>query len=869
MEMKNYFLLFAFTFFGFVTIANAQVDNTSAAEISKRDIEQINKEKIAVDRLQEATTTTSIISEDRSNVALQNPTNNLLLPQVYWKLNGNSGTNPGVDFLGTTDNVDLVFKRNNFFSGKIGFFNTSYGLASGQGGFSNVNIGMRSGSNSNSNLNFYNISIGENAGMYNVTGFVNTFVGTGAGTFNTSGFGNTFIGAEAGLRNTTGSSNTALGYRSLSRNTTGIDNIALNNASLEFNDSGNSNVALGKWALRRNISGNLNIGIGHSAGSSSTGNSNIFLGEAAGSNLVSGDRNLYFGYYTGHFLKNGTKNIFIGERAGYSTSLGSNNLFLGNNSGINSGSRNIAIGENSGGNRGNGNILLGNESLLNPGFQINPLNDNVLNIGNVIFGYNMNRISSVDNTTMKAGMIGINTTTPKNTLEIKSDLINNSGLRFTNLTSAYNPAPTSISTKFLTVNNDGDVVLQKMPTTMGTNALISSANIMTSDVTGVVSSASIVNSISNAVVNNQLITSVNGVSSIPVTLPTTPIQTLSQTESTITLSNGGGSFTLPTFTDTDAQTLALTGNNLTISNGNTVVLPTYTDTDAQSLTLIGNNLTISNGNTVVLPTFTEVDGSISNELQTLSQSGNVVTLSNNGGSFTLPTFTDTDAQSLTLTGNTLSISNGNTITLPSTLVTAGNNITVSGNGSLVTPFLISSLDTSLYADNGTINQATTTSGNRVVTMNNSNIWFNSATSTSNGKIYIGSTATYPSTTGNYKLFVEGGILTEKVKVALRSSANWADYVFDKDYKLMSLSDVEKYISINKHLPGVDSANDLASNGLDVAAMQSKQMEKIEELTLYLIEKDKKIEEQNKAIEKHNAEIEELKLQVKALIEKTK
>ncbi len=147
-------------------------------------------------------------------------------------------------------------------------------------------------------------------------------------------------------------------------------------------------------------------------------------------------------------------------------------------------------------------------------------------------------------------------------------------------------------------------------------------------------------------------------------------------------------------------------------------------------------------------------------------------------------------------------------------------------------------------------------------MNNRNIWFNTLTSSSNGKIYIGSTPNYPSSTGDYKLFVEGGILTEKVKVALRSTANWADYVFEENYPLMPLTEVEKYINKNKHLPGIDSAEALHQNGIDVVEMQSKQMEKIEELTLYIIS-------QNKAIEAQNNEIEELKLQVKALIEKTK
>jgi hypothetical protein len=154
-------------------------------------------------------------------------------------------------------------------------------------------------------------------------------------------------------------------------------------------------------------------------------------------------------------------------------------------------------------------------------------------------------------------------------------------------------------------------------------------------------------------------------------------------------------------------------------------------------------------------------------------------------------------------------------------------------------------------------------------MNDRNIWFNTSTSTNNGKIYIGSSTSYPTTTGNYKLFVEGGILTEKVKVALRNTANWADYVFADNYKLMPLKEVESFVKTNKHLPGVSSASEIVENGLDVAEMQSKHMEKIEELTLYIIEQDKKLDVQQQAIEKQNSEIEILKAQLKVLIEKNK
>jgi trimeric autotransporter adhesin len=158
-------------------------------------------------------------------------------------------------------------------------------------------------------------------------------------------------------------------------------------------------------------------------------------------------------------------------------------------------------------------------------------------------------------------------------------------------------------------------------------------------------------------------------------------------------------------------------------------------------------------------------------------------------------------------------------------------------------------DANLYTANGAL------AGDRTVDLASHNLIFTNGTSTTNGKIYIGSqTPSLPTTTGNYKLYVEGGILTEKVRVALRNDPTfWADYVFANDYKLAPLNEVEKYYTANKHLPNIPSSQELLQSGLDLAAMQAKQMEKIEELTLYIVA-------QNKAIE-------DLKLQVETLLKK--
>jgi hypothetical protein len=113
-----------------------------------------------------------------------------------------------------------------------------------------------------------------------------------------------------------------------------------------------------------------------------------------------------------------------------------------------------------------------------------------------------------------------------------------------------------------------------------------------------------------------------------------------------------------------------------------------------------------------------------------------------------------------------------------------------------------------------------------------------ASLTVNGNMLIGSSTT--SLPAGYKLYVETGILTEKVKVAIKTTGNWSDFVFDKNYKMPSLKEVETYINANKHLPGIPSAEDVVANGVDLGEMDARLLQKIEELTLYVIQLEKDI-----------------------------
>lgn len=88
-----------------------------------------------------------------------------------------------------------------------------------------------------------------------------------------------------------------------------------------------------------------------------------------------------------------------------------------------------------------------------------------------------------------------------------------------------------------------------------------------------------------------------------------------------------------------------------------------------------------------------------------------------------------------------------------------------------------------------------------------------------------------------KLDSKGTLYTREIVV----SNTWADYVFDNNYELMPLKEIETFVNNNNHLPGVPSANELVKDGIPLGDMQRIHMEKIEELTLHLIEKDKQID----------------------------
>ncbi|MGK6353470.1 hypothetical protein [Parapedobacter sp. DT-150] len=107
-----------------------------------------------------------------------------------------------------------------------------------------------------------------------------------------------------------------------------------------------------------------------------------------------------------------------------------------------------------------------------------------------------------------------------------------------------------------------------------------------------------------------------------------------------------------------------------------------------------------------------------------------------------------------------------------------------------------------------------------------------------GKLLVSGNVGIGTTTPQAKLAVNGNILAKEVKV--KTDISVPDYVFEEDYELLTLDEIETYVKEHKHLPEVPSAADIEKDGLDLGEMNLLLLKKVEELTLHLIEKEKEI-----------------------------
>jgi len=129
----------------------------------------------------------------------------------------------------------------------------------------------------------------------------------------------------------------------------------------------------------------------------------------------------------------------------------------------------------------------------------------------------------------------------------------------------------------------------------------------------------------------------------------------------------------------------------------------------------------------------------------------------------------------------------------------------------------------------------------------------------NGNVLVGQAS---QKNGAYKLDVYGTARANSIVV----NATGADFVFDPSYKLNTLSALEKYIDKNHHLPEIASAKDMQANGVDLGQNQVKLLQKVEELTLYLIEKDKQLKLQQEQIDMQKGRVKSQQAEINKLIQ---
>ncbi|MBF7093297.1 tail fiber domain-containing protein [Flavobacterium sp. ALJ2] len=258
----------------------------------------------------------------------------ILDSSAAWGLAGNSVKS--TDFIGTTNDMDLVFKRYNSISGKISADNTSFGYKAFENDYGNIginNVAIGHYTLSKNRKGGYNVATGGNALTNNTDGSNNMAYGFAALTSNTTGSGNIAMGTNALQKNTTGGYNIATGTEALVNNM-GSYNIATGHQALEKNTYGENNVATGHQALNKNTSGSNNVAFGHQAlFGIISGNNNVSIGASACKDCYYSSNNTTIGYDTGFIYKPGymhhTNSTAIGNGAKLNES---NEIRLGNSS---------------------------------------------------------------------------------------------------------------------------------------------------------------------------------------------------------------------------------------------------------------------------------------------------------------------------------------------------------------------------------------------------------------------------------------------------------------------------------------------------------------------------------------------------------
>lgn len=350
-----------------------------------------------------------------------------------WAVTGNSGLSGTANFLGTTDNIDLGFRRNNTPAGKIGATSTAFGVNSLNAGVATNNAAF--GTNAlAASTGVDNVAIGngvlstvttgvQNTGVGNAalavnTGSASTAIGYQALTANTSGNNGTAVGFQALAKNTTASNNTGIGFQALTNNTVGTQNTALGFQAATLFSTGSRNTSVGYQALAGNIVGNENTALGNFALGRNTGSGNTAIGhEAMFGSALAFNNSTAIGWHA-LFNNSASNNTAIGFNALQANTSATGNTAIGSNSlNDNTGSNNTAVGFGAGFEHGSG----ANNTYI--GFEAGRYNTAAAN-NNAFLGYQAGHFSTGS----------FNTAIGSNTLKANAATANNVAIGYNALT---------------------------------------------------------------------------------------------------------------------------------------------------------------------------------------------------------------------------------------------------------------------------------------------------------------------------------------------------------------------------------------------------------------------------------------------------
>ncbi len=349
----------------FVTVINAQIGIGNTNPQGALDITDTNNglliPRVALVNL----ATVTVITPTESELVYNTATVNDVTPGYYylstaigpwvriggvtgWLTTGNADIVNGTNFIGTTNNVDIAFRRNNLAAGRLALNSTAFGVNA---------LGATTGGD--------NVAFGNNA-LGNTTGAQNVAVGFNAMPTNVGGSQNIAIGFQALNAHTSSLENIAIGYRAMASLNTGSarGNLAVGLQAMELGTGNASNNAFFGTIAGRSNRGNFNTGIGAGALSRQTitGESNTAVGRFALEDITGGQQNTGIGAEAFYRTTGGNFNTGLGYRAGGNNSTGSNNTIIGYQAGagkVNTGSNNTLIGFQAGNSANAGNIMIG------------------------------------------------------------------------------------------------------------------------------------------------------------------------------------------------------------------------------------------------------------------------------------------------------------------------------------------------------------------------------------------------------------------------------------------------------------------------------------------------------------------------------